>query len=69
MKFKQNYQKLNCNLLILILKQEYLHSQGVTHRDLKPENLLLDENDRLKITDFGMATLFRHQGKVSRFEN
>lgn len=44
--------------------QEYLHSRGVTHRDLKPENLLLDENDHLKITDFGMATLFRFQGKV-----
>jgi len=42
---------------------EYLHSKGVTHRDLKPENLLLDGNDVLKITDFGMATLFRHQGK------
>ncbi|XP_068225802.1 serine/threonine-protein kinase grp-like [Palaemon carinicauda] len=47
----------------LISGVEYLHSRGVTHRDLKPENLLLDENDRLKITDFGMATLFRHQGK------
>lgn len=45
--------------------QEYLHSRGVSHRDLKPENLLLDENDHLKITDFGMATLFRHQGKAS----
>ncbi|XP_076040324.1 serine/threonine-protein kinase grp isoform X2 [Oratosquilla oratoria] len=42
---------------------EYLHSKGVTHRDLKPENLLLDEDDRLKITDFGMATLFRHNGQ------
>ncbi|XP_042222860.1 serine/threonine-protein kinase grp-like [Homarus americanus] len=47
----------------LISGVEYLHSRGVTHRDIKPENLLLDENDHLKITDFGMATLFRHQGK------
>ncbi|XP_072048437.1 serine/threonine-protein kinase Chk1-like [Amphiura filiformis] len=42
---------------------EYLHRKGVTHRDLKPENLLLDENDNLKISDFGLATVFRHQGK------
>lgn len=39
---------------------EYLHSRGVAHRDIKPENLLLDEHDRVKISDFGMATVFRH---------
>ena len=39
---------------------EYLHSRGVAHRDLKPENLLLDEHDNIKISDFGMATMFRY---------
>lgn len=38
----------------------YLHHKGVAHRDLKPENLLLDEHDNLKISDFGMATMFRY---------
>lgn len=48
----------------LISGVEYLHNSGVAHRDLKPENLLLDQHDNLKITDFGMATLFRSMGKV-----
>lgn len=39
---------------------DYLHTKGVAHRDLKPENLLLDEHDNLKISDFGMATMFRY---------
>lgn len=47
----------------LIEGVSYLHTRGVTHRDIKPENLLLDGNDTLKISDFGMATLFRHKGK------
>ena len=42
-----------------------MHCCGVAHRDLKPENLLLDEHDNLKISDFGMATVFRMNGKVS----
>eukprot|EP00092_Neocalanus_flemingeri_P023334 GFUD01025300.1.p1 GENE.GFUD01025300.1~~GFUD01025300.1.p1 ORF type:complete len:487 (-),score=199.35 GFUD01025300.1:109-1569(-) len=52
----------------LICGLEYLHKKGVSHRDIKPENLLLDENDVLKISDFGMATVFRHQGKERLLE-
>ena len=33
----------------------YAHSQGVIHLDLKPDNILLDENEELKIADFGLA--------------
>ncbi|XP_064398553.1 serine/threonine-protein kinase Chk1-like [Halichondria panicea] len=42
---------------------EYLHKRGVAHRDIKPENILLDGFDRLKVSDFGLSTVFRHQGK------
>lgn len=43
----------------LLAGVSYLHDKGIAHRDLKPENLLLDVNDNIKISDFGMATMFR----------
>jgi len=52
----------------LISGMDYLHTKGVSHRDIKPENLLCDEHDSLKISDFGMATVFRHQGKERLLE-
>jgi eukaryotic-like serine/threonine-protein kinase len=33
------------------------HRQRVTHRDLKPDNIMLDEDGRPKILDFGLAKL------------
>jgi len=36
----------------LIEGLEYIHANGVCHMDLKLDNLLLDENLRLKISDF-----------------
>jgi len=46
------------NLFIQILDGlAYAHRNGVVHRDLKPANIIVEDDDSLKILDFGIAKL------------
>lgn len=46
-------------LLVQILSAvDYLHGRRVVHLDLKSDNMLVDDCNRLKVTDFGSAQSF-----------
>jgi serine/threonine protein kinase len=41
---------------------QHAHELGVTHRDIKPSNLLLSNDGRLSVTDFGLARVLEQPG-------
>ena len=47
----------------LLRAVRYIHARRIIHRDLKPDNAIVATDDRLKLTDFGIAR--RHQADIT----
>jgi len=43
----------------IIIGLQHLHLRGVVHRDLKPENVLITNEGRIQLTDFGLSKFLK----------
>lgn len=72
----QNYleskKALEDELILSITKQLldalcYLHYHRITHRDIKLENIIITDDFKIKICDFGFATFFQEKKQLKDF--
>ncbi len=62
--------RLPLDTIVLYVQQvvsalQYAHDQHLVHRDIKPENMLLDSQDNLLLSDFGLALFTPSTGSYS----
>ncbi len=64
-KGKLGWPEFKSIFLPILEAVDVLHRSGIVHRDLKPANILIDENQQIKILDFGLAKAVGDMDKTS----
>lgn len=48
----------------IVVALEFLHNNGILHRDLKPENLVFDKKGYVRLTDLGVARIWKPENSA-----
>lgn len=55
------------NIFIQVLEGiQHIHNKDIIHRDIKPSNIIINENDKIKLLDFGIAKDSQNDPRLTR---
>ena len=62
-KYQKRKENIDQNLIMKIFigtvsGLNHLHQNGIIHRDIAPDNIMLNKNNQIKITDFGLSAYY-----------
>ena len=62
-KYQKRKENIDQNLIMKIFLGtvsglNHLHQNGIIHRDIAPDNIMLNKNNQIKITDFGLSAYY-----------
>jgi 5'-AMP-activated protein kinase catalytic alpha subunit len=64
-RFEEDYARQIFRQIIRAL--DYCKTKKIAHRDLKPENILLDSSGNVKISDFGLSSLYKDNSNFTNY--
>ena len=66
-RFKKGFEESNAFYYFIqaVNAVFFLHNNHIIHRDIKPENLLINENNILKLCDFGWSVYLLNEKRVT----
>ena len=69
--YKNNCELIPENIIEKIIVQiceglKEIHKNNLIHRDLTPDNIFIDENNNIKIGDFGISKILSNNTKYTK---